>query len=202
MRAPKLVVVLAVVALVALSCGSSDEEAEPGGDPGVTTTVDDHDDDADDHDDGFAFGEPVPASEADRVVDIDMNDEMRFVPDEVTVAEGETITFRLHNRGRIAHDFTIGDAETQAAHDDEMRSTAAMVPGRAGSHAMGPRSAMPPAGMVADPAGADHGGNAITVAPGNTAELTWHFTQVADILFGCHIPGHYDAGMRGSFVTG
>jgi uncharacterized cupredoxin-like copper-binding protein len=41
-------------------------------------------------------------------------------------------------------------------------------------------------------------GNAVTVAPGETKELTWRFDDVGEVLYGCHEPGHYTGGMVGS----
>lgn len=42
-----------------------------------------------------------------------------------------------------------------------------------------------------------HDPNAMTVPAGETHELTRTFTEAGDILMGCHVPGHYAAGMRG-----
>jgi uncharacterized cupredoxin-like copper-binding protein len=33
------------------------------------------------------------------------------------------------------------------------------------------------------------------IAPGQTAELEWTFTEPGRYQFACHIPGHYEAGM-------
>lgn len=41
-------------------------------------------------------------------------------------------------------------------------------------------------------------GNAISVAPGETEELTWRFTGAGEVLYGCHEAGHYDGGMVGT----
>ncbi|VAV92898.1 hypothetical protein MNBD_ALPHA06-1830, partial [hydrothermal vent metagenome] len=32
---------------------------------------------------------------------------------------------------------------------------------------------------------------------GETRSLIWTFTKGADIEYACHLPGHYEAGMRG-----
>jgi uncharacterized cupredoxin-like copper-binding protein len=37
---------------------------------------------------------------------------------------------------------------------------------------------------------------AVTVPPGETRDLTWAFTGEPPLL-GCHIPDHYEGGMRG-----
>ena len=123
----------------------------------------------------FNFGEPADAAEADRVIEIDANDNLTFDASETTVSAGETITFRITNTGNIAHDFTLGDQETQDEHEAEM--TEMMENGETMSHD--------------DP-------NAVVLAAGETKELTWHFSEAGTVLIGCHQPGHYAAGMTGA----
>ena len=43
-------------------------------------------------------------------------------------------------------------------------------------------------------------GNAVTVAAGETRVLTWRFEDAGEVLYGCHEPGHYEAGMVGSIA--
>jgi len=40
--------------------------------------------------------------------------------------------------------------------------------------------------------------NVFSLEPGETKEMTWHFTSAAALEFGCHQAGHYAAGMHGS----
>ena len=141
----------------------------------TTMMMDDH---AGDHDAEFHFGEPGHADEADRVIDIDANDDFTFSPSEITVAAGETITFRITNTGNLPHDFTLGDQETQDAHEAEMVEM--MESGEM---------------MMHDDA------NAVALAAGETKELTWHFTEVGTFLIGCHQTGHYAAGMKGTVTV-
>ena len=42
---------------------------------------------------------------------------------------------------------------------------------------------------------AHHGEHGISLAPGATERITWRFTQAGELEAGCHLPGHYDAGM-------
>ena len=128
---------------------------------------------SDDQSAGFAWGEPAEPANADRVVEIRMTDELRFEPAEVTVLVGEVVTFKVINAGQIPHDFTLGDEETQADHEAEMAA-----------------GGMP--GMGHDEP------NVLTLDPGQAGDLTWRFTAPASILYGCHLPGHYAAGMVGT----
>lgn len=139
---------------------------------------DGHSDDGDDHEEGeetFAFGEPADPSEADRTVTIVASDDMAYDPPTVEVSAGEVITFEVENVGQLPHDFTIGDEAAQQEHAAEM------------------------AEMSADEAHADP--NTITLAAGETGSLTWRFTEDGEFLYGCHQPGHYDAGMVGTMTV-
>jgi uncharacterized cupredoxin-like copper-binding protein len=40
-----------------------------------------------------------------------------------------------------------------------------------------------------------------TVEPGKKAEFAWQFTSAGSVEFGCLIPGHFDAGMRGRIIV-
>jgi uncharacterized cupredoxin-like copper-binding protein len=40
--------------------------------------------------------------------------------------------------------------------------------------------------------------NAFVIDPGETKEMTWHITESGELLFGCHQPGHFAAGMKGT----
>ena len=42
----------------------------------------------------------------------------------------------------------------------------------------------------------------VHVAPGKKGEITWKFTDSGEFSFGCLIPGHYDAGMKGIVRVG
>lgn len=38
----------------------------------------------------------------------------------------------------------------------------------------------------------------VSVPAGETAETTYTFERDGDLVFGCHLPGHFDFGMRGT----
>lgn len=40
--------------------------------------------------------------------------------------------------------------------------------------------------------------NMVTVQPGKSGEIIWQFTKAGSIAFACLLPGHYDAGMKGT----
>jgi len=173
--------VLAVIAgaFVLASCGDDGGESQATSN---ATTDGPSDEDGETHDEesaeDWAFGAQADAAEADRTVDIVMNDDFTFTPDAIEITDGETVTFSIVNEGAIEHDFTIGDEATQDEHDAEMAEMA---------------------GMDDEGHGSDR--NAVTVPAGETHELTWTFTDPGEtVLFGCHVPGHYTAGMVGEFA--
>ena len=122
----------------------------------------------------FAFGSPADAADADRVIEIQTTDALIFEPADITVAPGETVTFRLSNDGPVVHDFTLGDQATQDQHEAEMSEMN---------------------GMAHDEP------NVTTIPAGETVELTWTFGNEGTVLVGCHQPGHYAAGMTGQITV-
>jgi uncharacterized cupredoxin-like copper-binding protein len=122
----------------------------------------------------FAFGSPADAAHADRVVEIQTTDALIFEPADITVAPGETVTFRLSNDGALVHDFTLGDQATQDEHEAEMSEMD---------------------GMAHDEP------NVAAIPAGETVEITWTFGNEGTVLVGCHQPGHYSAGMSGRITV-
>ena len=106
---------------------------------------------------------------ADRTVDVTMSN-VAFQPATLSVAKGETVTFRFTNNDKVRHDAFVGDAAAQAEHEREMRD--------GGGH------------------GGHGGDDAVTVEPGKTASLTHTFDEAGTVEIGCHEPGHYAGGMK------
>lgn len=114
---------------------------------------------------------PASAPGQTRVVDITASDDMSFTPATVTVRRGETVTFKITNTGAIDHEFVLGDEETQMGHENEMATS----PGMSMS---------------------DQSGEA-TIPPNESRTVTYTFDRTGELLYGCHEPGHYAAGMKG-----
>lgn len=125
----------------------------------------------------FAFGEPAQPGQADRVIEVTASDELLFEPSSITVSLGETVEFKVSNPGAVGHEFVIGDDAFQAAHEEEM------------------------SGMEGDMLPPDEA-YAISLAPGETRSIAWTFSADGVFKYGCHVPGHYDAGMVGTVTVG
>ena len=128
----------------------------------------------------WATGAPV------RVV---MNDRFRYRPASIMVRAGHRVTFAVHNAGKLPHEFILGDRAAQLDHEHQMQA-AAPATGHTHTH-MHDMAAM----GTASPAGA------LTVPPGETRRLTWTFDKPGIVLYGCHVLGHWAAGMRGTIVV-
>jgi uncharacterized cupredoxin-like copper-binding protein len=120
-------------------------------------------------------GGPADADHATRTIEISTRDTMAYEPPEIDVAVGVTVRFVVTNPGQATHEFTIGDVAMQQEHADAM--------------------AHMPTGMAHDLP------NSITLQPGETKELTWRFGHAGQLEYGCHEPGHYEAGMRGRITV-
>lgn len=114
-----------------------------------------------DHTHGLV-GEPAAAAQSDRTIEITANDPYSFSPEEVEVAAGETVLFRVTNSGESLHEFVLGPKEGHVHGED--------------------------------------GSNAVQVPAGETKELAWTFTEAGRVDFNCYVPGHSEAGMKGTIT--
>jgi len=123
------------------------------------------------HDDTEAIGKPGIAAKATRTVKIDMTDAMRFIPAHVNVKRNETVRFLITNSGQLKHELVLGTDKALKEHYEVMKKNPEM------EHD--------------DP-------NMVTLGPGKSGEVIWHFTKAGKVDFACLQPGHYDAGMKGA----
>lgn len=119
-------------------------------------------------------GEPGVAAQAMRTIQVDAADNMRFTPDNVTVKQGETVRFVIHNAGQLPHEFSLGTEKELKAHYEVMKK----FPGMEHAEA-----------------------NQISLQPGQQGEVIWRFTQSGVVHFACLHVGHYDAGMKGQVTV-
>ncbi len=137
------------------------------------------------HGDSHSASEPaLVAQTISRSVIVRMDDSMRFSPSSIPVQAGETIHFVVHNDGATAHEMVLGSAKEIAEHAELMRQIAA--------------------GKVsADSHNHQHGGGAaLRVEAGGKGEMVVTFAQATTVEMACLIPGHFEAGMRGTIEVG
>ena len=128
------------------------------------------------HDGGGApaIGQPGSAAQARRSVAIEMSDAMRFTPARLTVRQGETVRLLVRNTGQIRHEINLGTRQELLEHLEQMRKHPDMAHDEPGK---------------------------LTLEPGQQGEIVWQFTRAGVVDFGCLIPGHYEAGMKGVIVV-
>lgn len=117
-----------------------------------------------------AFGRVGDPKKFARTIDVDMSDQMRFTPAELTVKQGETIRLRVRNSGKTMHEMVLGTMQDLKAHAEMMRTHP---------------------GMEHDEPYMAH------VAPGKVQTIVWQFTNAGEFHYGCLVPGHLEAGMLG-----
>jgi uncharacterized cupredoxin-like copper-binding protein len=130
---------------------------------------------------------PGPARATAAPVRVVMNDNFRYQPASIMVRAGRRVTFAVHNAGRLPHEFILGDRATQLDHEHQMQAAS---PGTGHTHA-----------HMHDMAASPGDAGALTVPPGATRRLTWTFDKPGIVLYGCHVLGHWAAGMKGTIVV-
>lgn len=96
----------------------------------------------------------------------------RFLPATLDFSPGTTVRFVLRNTDPIDHEFIVGDRDVQARHETGTEPHHGAIPGE------------------------------VSVPAGSEASTTYTFSEAGTIFIGCHLPGHYAYGMRGSVRVG
>lgn len=109
-----------------------------------------------------------------RTVDVHGDDSMRYTPDRIAVKRGETVRIRVHNDGRAQHEVVLGTRTELEEHAALMRKFP---------------------NMEHDEPYMAH------VPPGEMRQMIWKFNRRGEFDFACLMPGHFEAGMRGSIVV-
>lgn len=116
------------------------------------------------------------AGAGEMVVNVEMV-EFGFIADLDVVPLGEPIIFRFTNTGVVPHEAMFGTHHQQ----DEFASSAGHGEHGADGHH----------GEVA----------AITLDAGASGDMILEFSEAGEVWIGCHLPGHFDAGMVASFAV-
>ncbi len=100
---------------------------------------------------------------------------VRYEPRIVRVVAGQPVVFRIRNVSALAHEALLGDDKAQRAHAQEMAS-------------------MPGMSHKADSYKAGEG--FVEIKAKGKAEIRTTFSKPGRTIIGCHLPGHYEGGMR------
>ena len=97
----------------------------------------------------------------------------RFEPTVIDVEPGETVRFVVRNHDPIDHEFILGDAAVQRAHERGTEAYHAPEPGE------------------------------MSVPPLGTQVTTYTFPDLpGTLVLGCHLPGHFAYGMQAEVRIG
>jgi len=114
---------------------------------------------------------PAAPEQAGRVVRVNAIDTLAFEPAAIEVSVGETVAFEVTNEGATTHEFMLAPRAMQAHHDQHMASHGGMTMGDSP--------------------------HAVILEPGETKTVTMRFVGEGELVYGCHVPGHYQGGMVG-----
>jgi uncharacterized cupredoxin-like copper-binding protein len=95
----------------------------------------------------------------------------RFHPSELSFPAGTTVGFVIRNTDPIDHEFILGNQEVQDRHETGTEPHHGAIPGE------------------------------VSISAGETATTSYRFSDSGMLLLGCHLPGHWDYGMRGLVVV-
>jgi uncharacterized cupredoxin-like copper-binding protein len=90
----------------------------------------------------------------------------RFEPEAFEFEAGDEVRFVIHNGDPIDHEFILGDALVQSRHERGVHTKHDSIPGE------------------------------VSVPAGATAITTYEFHQPGELIIGCHVPAHYEYGMK------
>jgi uncharacterized cupredoxin-like copper-binding protein len=102
-------------------------------------------------------------------------EDYHFVPDHIVVQEGQTVRFVITNPTDRAHELFIGTPAEQDADEAHHRGASPMEQPNMSRYGYG-----------------------IYLPAYGTGEFEYHFTVANGIMIGCHLPGHWAAGMKAS----
>lgn len=116
---------------------------------------------------GGTAGCTARSDAASNVVNVEIH-HSRFIPATISLHGRQTVTFVVHNTDPIDHEFIVGDQATQDRHEHGTEDHHdGSVPGE------------------------------ISVPAGTTVTTTYNVDRPGQLLYGCHLPGHWAYGMRG-----
>ncbi len=96
----------------------------------------------------------------------------QFSVSKLDVKPGERVRFVVHNTDPIDHELIVGALPVQLRHES----------GREAHHRAKPGE--------------------VSVPLFETATTPYTFGEAGTVLFGCHLPGHWDYGMQGRITVG
>ena len=120
------------------------------------------------------FGSYQPNLEPTKTIEISMADTMRFSPAMLSIKSGDVVRFLVSNDGALQHEFVLGTPDSLSEHAKL---------------------------MIKFPNMEHEEPYMAHVDPGKEMEIVWQFTKAGAFEFGCLLPGHFQAGMKGTITV-
>jgi uncharacterized cupredoxin-like copper-binding protein len=186
-----LVTMLAAISLLAAACGADHpEDADvatlaPDGTPLCVLQTPTDADVAAAEEAGHA--EEPGEGGVDFAVDIEMR-EFGYSCSLPTIEQGTTLALRFTNVGIVEHEAVVGSLAEQHDAEVQMAEMAAMV-----------EMGLMDSGHEVQ--GGGHSTPAINVPAGESLTLVVELDEPGEMMIGCHVPGHWAAGMRRNFIV-
>ena len=95
----------------------------------------------------------------------------QFVPGHLEFEKGETVDFVIRNTDPIDHEFIFGDEAVQLRHETGTEAHHGAIP------------------------------TEVSVPAGGTVRTRVSLPQAGEFVIGCHLPSHYDYGMKASVLV-
>lgn len=128
--------------------------------------------------DEMTIGKAGKKASVTRTIKISMHENedgsMSFKPASLSFKEGETVRLSFVNMGEADHEFVMDEHKGIMEHKEVMERYPEME---------------------------HEDSNSIRLEPGKTGEIIWNFANAGKFEFACLIPGHYDAGMKGTLAV-
>jgi uncharacterized cupredoxin-like copper-binding protein len=98
-------------------------------------------------------------------------DDSRFSIGELSVEAGTTVRFLVRNNDPINHELVVGPPGVHESHSEGTETRHPPVPGE------------------------------VSVGPGETGVTYYEFEEPSTLMFACHLPRHFEYGMRGFVIV-
>lgn len=118
--------------------------------------------------------------------------EFKFTPSTVTLRAGVPVDLTIRNRGKVDHELMLYARPSGPVDDWDEYAMANTYFQKLGEIAV----TFAGQGSVAGTSVFE-----VAVLPGRAATISFTPTRTGTFEYGCHLPGHYDAGMKGTLTV-